>query len=172
MSYEDKQYYVSEDELIPYDGGDEHVNAEYTEYEEIDAPENKAVSLVQEVNLAAQQLNEGISMVQNVAGLYTQCVQLQEHTKQIEAMSRVQLARTVAKYKATEQFLTSTFEERGGVLRQHYKVLDHALASGDKELIIRAMSEISGVVTTSPLKDLEKLCENFDDSLDELMDWD
>jgi len=97
MSYEDKQYYESEDELIPYDGGNEHINAEYAEYEEIDAPENKAVSLVQEVNLAAQQLNEGISMVQNVAGLYTQCVQLQEHTKQIEAMSRVQLARTVAK---------------------------------------------------------------------------
>ena len=153
---------------MPYDGGSEHENAEYAEYEEIDAPENKAVSLVQEVNLAAQQLNEGISMVQNVAGLYT----LQEHTKQVEAMSRVQLAQTVAKYKATELFLTSTFEERGEVLRQHYKVLDHALASGDKELIIRAMSEISGVVTTSPLKDLEKLCENFDESLDELMDWD
>ena len=172
MSYEDKPYYESEGELMPYDGGSEHENAEYAEYEEIDAPENKAVSLVQEVNLAAQQLNEGISMVQNVAGLYTQCVQLQEHTKQIEAMSRVQLAQTVAKYKATELFLTSTFEERGEVLRQHYKVLDHALASGDKELIIRAMSEISGVVTTSPLKDLEKLCENFDESLDELMDWD
>ena len=157
---------------MPYDGGSEHVNAEYAEYEEIDTPENKAVSLVQEVNLATQQLNEGISMVQNVAGLYTQCVQLQEHTKKVEAMSRVQLAQTVAKYKATELFLTSTFEERGEVLRQHYKVLDHALASGDKELIIRAMSEISGVVTISPLKDLEKLCENFDESLDELMDWD
>lgn len=172
MNFENEQYNESEGELMPYEGGNEHVNAEYAEYEEIDTPENKAVSLVQEVNLATQQLNEGISMVQNVVGLYTQCVQLQEHTKQVEAMSRVQLAQTVAKYKATELFLTSTFEERGEVLRQHYKVLDHALASGDKELIIRAMSEISGVVTISPLKDLEKLCENFDESLDELMDWD
>ena len=74
MNFENEQYNESEGELMPYEGGNEHVNAEYAEYEEIDAPENKAVSLVQEVNLATQQLNEGISMVQNVAGLlHTMC---------------------------------------------------------------------------------------------------
>ena len=39
MNFENEQYYESEGELMPYEGGNEHVNAEYAEYEEIDAPE-------------------------------------------------------------------------------------------------------------------------------------
>lgn len=83
----------------------------------------------------------------------------------------MKLAGIVAKYKTAEKFITSSFSERNDALKNNYAVLDDAVRKGDKELIISAMANISGIVTTSPLKDLEKLCESFNDSLDGLLDF-
>ena len=87
-------------------------------------------------------------------------------------MTQEKLVRTIAKYKTAEKFITSSFAERNGPLQNYYSVLDDAVRKGDKELIIAAMSNISGIVTTSPLKDLEKLCQSFDESLDNMLDFD
>ena len=96
---------------------------------------------------------------------------MREHRKEVEALTQVKLAGIVAKYKTAEKFITSSFSERNDALKNYYAVLDDAVRKGDRELIISAMANISGIVTTSPLKDLEKLCESFNDSLDGLLDF-
>lgn len=121
-----------------------------------------------ELSLMHDKINTSLSLVQNITSVYS----LHEHRKEVEALTREQLARTVAKYKTAEKFITSSFSERNGVLQNYYSVLDDAVRKGDRELIISAMANISGIVTTSPLKDLGKLCESFDASLDKLLDFD
>ncbi len=155
---------------------------EYDDYEIVPAEDNggrqvadwadKGIQLAQEVSGLADKFNTGVSLAQNVSDVYRDCLSLHEHRKELECMTQAQIVKTAAKLKATETFMNNTFAERNGALQEHYKVLDDALKKGDRELIIAAMSSIGGIVTKSPLADIEKLCENFDDSIDDLLDLD
>lgn len=155
-------------EITPYDA---NVQEQYDDYEEVSDFGNQAVGFLQEVSLAQDRFNTGLSLVQNVGGMYNQCMQLREHRKEVEAMSKVELARTVAKYKVAQQFITESFAERNRALQQDYKVLDDAIKRGDREMIIAAMGKIGDIVTTSPLAELQELCERFDDPEDSLLDF-
>ena len=165
--YEDDMYRDVEDENNPvYDYDDQSIETEYPQ------PAEGRSDFIQNLSLANKQINANLSLAQNIGGLYSDCIKLREHRKEVEALTQVKLAGIVAKYKTAEKFITSSFSERNDALRNYYAVLDDAVRKGDRELIISAMANISGIVTTSPLKDLEKLCESFNDSLDSLLDFD
>ena len=164
--YEEGMYRDVEDENNPvYDYDDQSIETEYSQ------PAEERSSFMQNLTLANKQINTNLSLAQNIVGLYSDCIKLREHRKEVEALTQVKLAGIVAKYKTAEKFITSSFSERKDALKNNYAVLDDAVRKGDKELIISAMANISGIVTTSPLKDLEKLCESFNDSLDGLLDF-
>ena len=164
--YEDGMYREVEDENNPvYDYDDQSIETGYSQ------PAEERSSFMQNLTLANKQINTNLSLAQNIGGLYSDCIKLREHRKEVEALTQVKLAGIVAKYKTAEKFITSSFSERNDALKNYYAVLDDAVRKGDKELIISAMANISGIVTTSPLKDLEKLCESFNDSLDGLLDF-
>jgi len=165
--YEDGMYRDEEDEKTPvYDYDDQSIETEYPQ------PAEGRSDFMQNLTLAHERANTSLSLAQNIGGLYSDCVKLREHRKEVEALTQVKLAGIVAKYKTAELFITSSFSERNDALKNYYAVLDDAVRKGDRELIISAMANISGIVTTSPLKDLEKLCESFNDSLDNLLDFD
>lgn len=158
---------------IPYNEQDEIV-----EYEEDNGGGNtsvqvgnQAIDFLQEVSASADRFNQGLTMAQNVASMYGDIVSMRENTKAIQAMSAAKLAKTVAKFKVTQQAIAETFKERNSVLQQDYKVLDDAIAKGDREMIIAAMSKIGDIVTTSPLSELKELVERFDDPDDSLLDF-
>lgn len=145
---------------------------QYDDYEEV-GPEygGQAVSFLQQVNETTDRLSQGLTLAQNVGSMYSDMMQLHERTKSIEAISQVKLAGIVAKYKVAEQFLTNSFGERNEALQQDYKVLNDAIAKGDREMIISAMSHIGGIVTSSPLGELNELLERFDDPDDSMLDF-
>ena len=159
-----------ENEMVQQEGSSEI--QQYDDYEELPeqagAPNNELGLMVAE-NL--DRLNTGLSLAQNVANTYAQCLELREKRKTEEAMSKVEMAKTIAKYQVSKQFITETFSERREALSHDYKVLDDAIAKGDREMIIAAMSKIGDIVTSSPLKDLEALCKRFDDPDDSLLDF-
>lgn len=75
---------------------------QYDDYEEL--PEqagasNNELGLMVAENL--DRLNTGLSLAQNVANTYAQCLELREKRKTVEAMSKVEMAKTIAKYQVT-----------------------------------------------------------------------
>lgn len=156
-------------DVVPYAEGD--MGVRYDDYEEINDFGHQTVDMIQQVTLAQDKLNTGLTLAQNIGGMYNECMQLHEHRKEVEAMSKVELANTVAKYKIAQEYITQSFAERNGALQQDYKVLDDAIARGDREMIIAAMGKIGDIVTTSPLAELQELCKRFDAPEDSLIDW-
>lgn len=156
-------------EMVPYEN--EMPAEEFDDYEELPQDGGQAADMMQQVMLFTDKAQALMDIGQNVADVYAKCTQLHEHRKEVEAMTQMELAKTIAKYKATEQFMTETFSERREALHQDYKVLDDAIAKGDREMIIAAMSKIGDIVTTSPLADLEALSKRFDDPDDSLLDF-
>lgn len=163
-------------DIAPQDGGE---MAPYSEddYEIVQADQpaanygNQAIDMMQQVTLMQDKFNTGMTLAQNVGGMYRECLQLREHRKEVEAKTKVELVKTVAQYKLAQEFLTKTFSERAGALQQDYKVLDDAIARGDRDMILAAMGRIGDIVTTSPLAQLQELCERFEDPDDSLLDF-
>lgn len=139
--------------------------------QEISNAASTADSYISRIGDVADKVGNAVGSAKDIAELYTQCVALNSRTRQVEAVSRVMLANTVAKFKLGELFLTQSFCERNEALQHYYKVLDVAIEKGDTSLILSTMSGISGIVTTSPLDKLEKLYERFDDPNDSLLDF-
>lgn len=123
------------------------------------------------VSGAVQTAQMGMDTIREVSSLYSRCVELHEHTKQVEAMTKVKLANTIAKFKVCQDALEKTFSERDKSLSAFYKALDKGIESGNQDLILQAMTNISGVVTKSPLSDIKDLCAQFDDEDDDLLDF-
>lgn len=141
------------------------------EPEEISKTENGLDVLVSNTNQLMDNANNFVCNVENVAKLYTQCVQIKEQTKQVQAWSNVKLAEITAKYKSCEDFLNKTFGERDKALSQHYKILDEAIASDDKTLIIEALKGISTIITKSPLEDFQQFAKLYEDTSTPLLDF-
>lgn len=123
------------------------------------------------VSGAVQTAQMGMDTIREVSGLYSRCVELHEHTKQVEAMTKVKLANTVAKFKVCQDALEKVFSERDKSLSGFYKALDKGIESGNQDLILQAMTNISGIVTKSPLSEIKDLCAQFDDEDDDLLDF-
>lgn len=132
---------------------------------------DKTSSTLSQIGDTADRVSNALGSVKDIAELYTQCVAINSRTRQVEAITQLKLAQTVAKFKLGEMFLTQSFGERNEALQHHYKVLDKAIEDGDTTLILAAMSNISGIVTKSPLDELERLYERFDDPNDSGLDF-
>lgn len=123
------------------------------------------------VSGAVQTAQMGMDTIREVSGLYSRCVEIHEHAKQVEAMTKVKLANTIAKFKICQDALEKTFSERDKSLSVFYKALDKGIESGNQDLILQAMTNISGIVTKSPLSEIKDLCAQFDDEDDDLLDF-
>lgn len=133
---------------------------------------SKSVSdAIQQINSNANQLVTVVGSVKDIAEFYTQCQMINSKNRQLEAMTQVMLANTVAKFKLSEQFLTLSFGERHEALQHYYDIMDKAIAEDNQNLIIAAMNGISSIVTSSPLSDLEKFLRRFNDPSDSLLDF-
>lgn len=131
----------------------------------------KASSSLRQIGDTADRVSNAVGSVRDIAELYTQCVEINARTRQVEAITQLKLAQTVAKFKLGELFLIQSFGERNGALQHYYKVLDKAIEEGNTSLILLSMSGISGIVTKSPLDELERLYERLDDPNDSGLDF-
>lgn len=162
-----------EEEITKYEPED----SQYADYEEISdtqddtQQEYNLATLKETVSDAVQTLSMGADVAQNVASLYSSCLQMHERTKQIEAVTQVKLAQTIAKFKTCQDVITKTFAERDKGLQKFYDMMDKGVETGDRDLILAAMNNISNIVTTSPLADFQAFCKRCDDPDDPLIDF-
>lgn len=120
---------------------------------------------------AMQCVSGAINMVGHVADIVAECKQMHEHSEQLRMMTDVQLANIAAKYENTKEYMNKSFGERNKALGKHYTVLDRAMQTNDRELIIEAMRGISGIVSTSPIQDIEKFRTLYNDTSKPLLDF-
>lgn len=112
-----------------------------------------------------------INGVRDVAGFVSDCVQMHQRTKQLQMMTNVELANITARYEVVKEYMMNSFGERSKSLNKFYNTLDKALECDDRDLIIASMQSISNVVATSPLQDIEKFKELFNDTSRPLLDF-
>lgn len=111
------------------------------------------------------------NITENIASVYNNSLQVERDVAVVKAWSEVKLAEVAAKYKLCESFLNQTFGERDKALSKHYDLLDKALETNNKDAIILAMQGISSIVTSSPLADLEKFAQLYNDTSAPLLDF-
>lgn len=129
---------------------------------------NNMVALVDDYSQRAQGT---LDTVREIQSLYRECKEIDAKVEVVKQYTQIELAKVAAKYKNQELFLKETFGERASALSKFYDVLDHGISSGDNSMIIAAMQEISGIVTSSPLEDLEKFAELYNDTSQPLFDF-
>lgn len=152
----------------------------YDDYEEVDIPTSgnetedrlqppidNSMTLVDAVSNAEQLMD----VAQNVAGLYKDCMAIEAQTRQVKTWGDVEMTKTIAKFKTTQDFLQKTFGERDKALAKHYELLDRAVASNDREMILSALQGISSIVTKSPLDDFDKFVQLYNDTSQPLFDF-
>lgn len=146
----------------------------YDEYEVVETTNNngnyltKANNFLTNVNEFSNHLNIGVD---HISQIYQQSMQLKRDVAAINAWTDIELAKIAAKYKHCETFLNNTFGEREKTLNKLYDALDVAIESNNREAIILAMKGMSEIVTSSPLSDLEKFAEIYNDTSQPLLDF-
>jgi len=131
--------------------------------------DNKKETFLMLVNTTQEIANSNTT--QQLLDVHRQSVELREKTKQIDALSKVQIAKIAAKYRLAETALCNIFSERDKALDKQYKLLDKAIEKDDNELVIAALKGISGIVSSSPLSDFEKMLAIYDDTNIPLLDF-
>ncbi len=116
-------------------------------------------------------VNAASNLANNIVDVYAQCKEAEERSERMRVWGQVKMAETVAKFKSCQMFLDRVFGERDAALGKHYDLLDKAVASNDKDLIIAAIKGISTIVTKSPLEDLEAFAKVFNDESQPLLDF-
>ena len=106
-----------------------------------------------------------------IAECHAVCSAARNRTRQIQMMTDVQIELITAKYKSFELLLNKVFGEREKALGVYYKSLDKAIQSNDRELIASSIVGISGIVTKTPLEDLERLAHLYNDTSAPLLDF-
>lgn len=67
------------------------------------------------------------------------------------------------RYETYREIITQIFGERHIALTAHYKVLDKAMESNDRGLIIESLKGISSIVTNNPLQNFAEFSRILDD---------
>lgn len=86
----------------------------------------------------------------------------------LEMQNEKQILLITKRYEMFRDILTAVFSERQVALSAHYKTLDNALASNDKELIIASLKGISSIVEQNPLSSLAEFTKILDNENDVL----
>ena len=162
----DNNYNNEKGTVIPYEN-----NVPVSLSEKFNNGMDRCEGLLGQVQDISDQMLAVSDAAQNIANLYTQCQAFKARTEQVKAWSNVQMANTIAKYKVCQQFLESTFGERNEALQKHYELMDKAMESGDRELILASMQGISNIVTKSPLDELEQFAKVFNNPDLPLLDF-
>lgn len=130
-----------------------------------------ANGLADQVNLLAAQMNSAMDKTERLASMYRDCKLVEAQTDQVKAWSDVQITQTIAKYKTCQETLSKAFGEREDALNKYYSVLDNAIASNDRGLIIETLRCIGGIVTKSPLEEIQRMLAIYDDKSQPLLDF-
>lgn len=129
------------------------------------------VQTTERINQLAQSGNEVLSTFERIMSIRRDCEVMAQKTEQVRMIAQERIINTLAKFKQNQDIIEKVFGERDKALSKYYEVLDKALASNDRQMLLSSMEQISKVVTTSPLAEIERLSQIYDDTSQPLLDF-
>ena len=129
------------------------------------------VQTTERINQLAQSSNEMLSTFERIMSIRRDCEVMAQKTEQVRMITQERIVNTLAKFKQNQDIIEKVFGERDKALSKYYEVLDKAMASNDRQMLLASMEQISKVVTTSPLVEIERLSQIYDDTSQPLLDF-
>ena len=122
------------------------------------------------VDEATDTFNRGVQVVEDVISLQHRIVDVWQESRRIDqniatinAAKEVELQKIAAKFTLCREALAQRFGERHQGLTAHYRVLENAIKSNDREMIISSLRGISNIVASNPLEDFTAFMGIMDD---------
>lgn len=116
-------------------------------------------------------LDKTLDLANQVTEVYAESQRLNAQVDMARICSQVELAKIASKFQVTKHTIEKVFGERQSALSKHYDTLDYGIKNGDREIIIAAMHEISSIVVSSPLSDIQDFIEAFNTEGAPLLDF-
>lgn len=116
-------------------------------------------------------LDKTLDLASQVTEVYAESQRLSAQVELARIKSQEEIAKMASKFQVTKMTIEKVFGERQSALQQHYKTLDYGIKNGDKEIIIAAMHQISSIVVSSPLADIQNFIEAFNTEGAPLLDF-
>lgn len=129
------------------------------------------VQTTERINQLAQSGNELLSTFERIMSIRRDCEVMAQKTEQVRMITQERIVNTLAKFKQNQDIIEKVFGERDKALSKYYEILDKALESNDRQMLLASMEQISKVVTTSPLAEIERISQIYDDTNQPLLDF-
>lgn len=113
-------------------------------------------------------IKENPNFINDTKSFWIENKRLNNQLKLIESHNNREIYRISEKYETVKQTLQFIFGERQTALNAHYAVLDKAIKSDDRELIIKSLQGISSIVSQHPLEnfsEFRQIWDNTDETL-------
>lgn len=122
------------------------------------------------VNQVTDSFNRGVQVVEDVISLQNRIVDVWQESRRIDqniaminSAKEIELQKIAAKFTLCREVLAQRFGERHQGLTAHYRVLENALESNDREMIIASLKGISNIVASNPLEDFTAFMNVMED---------
>ena len=116
-------------------------------------------------------LDKTLDLASQVTEVYAESQRLSAQVELARIKSQEEIAKMASKFQVTKMTIEKVFGERQSALHQHYKTLDYGIKNGDREIIIAAMQQISSIVVSSPLADIQNFIEAYNTEGAPLLDF-
>ncbi len=116
-------------------------------------------------------IDKTLDLASQITEVYSESQRLNAQIDMARICSQVELAKIAAKFQVSKLAIEGVFNERKSALSHHYDTLDYGIKNGDRELIIAAMHQISTIVVSSPLSDIQNFIEAFNTEDAPLLDF-
>lgn len=143
----------------------------YSDYEE--AESNYDVQSYEGVQGLDDKIQTAMAVADQVHGIADSFAQSKKADAQMvvaQEWSKVQVAKTIAKFQTDQSLINRTFDERKSVLDDNRTILQNAIKSGDREMILAAMRSSADIVTNSPLENIAKASKIMKEKEEEAQD--
>lgn len=104
-------------------------------------------------------IGQGLDLANNIVNVYQRSLEIDRDIQMIHATKDVELKKLAAQYELCKEVIQGTFGQREKGLQAHYQVLERALESNDREMIVASLKGISSIVVTNPLESFSNFIE-------------
>lgn len=125
--------------------------------------EDAAPVFVDSLNMGIAAAERGMDLMENIVNVYQRSKEINRDINLIQASKEVELKRLASQFELCREVIQGTFGQRQEGLIAHYKVLDKAIETDDREMIVAALRGISSIVTSNPLESYSKFLEAWND---------
>lgn len=122
-----------------------------------------APAVVDSMNIGIAAAERGMDLMNNLVNVYQRSKEISRDINLIQASKEIELKRLASQYELCREVIQGTFGQRQEGLMAHYRVLEKALESDDREMIVAALKGISSIVISNPLESYSKFLEAWND---------